>query len=81
MQVLEFDEPAALLSNPHSHFSKMIAAAANIEQGRKSSLFVTGTKVARPSRFHTSPDHSKNGGFDNFSFLPDVDHGVQSTSF
>jgi len=68
LQVVEFDEPATLLSNPNSQFSKMIEAAANIQD-----TAISPSVAPLMNNTSDSTTSTSNSCHDNPSFVADDD--------
>lgn len=67
-QVAEFDTPEKLLSNSDSHFSKMITAAASIQQHNNDD-------VKTPRHSTVASGQPRHGGHDNHAFVADDEEG------
>lgn len=67
-QVAEFDTPEKLLSNSDSHFSKMITAAASIQQHNNDD-------VKTPRHSTVASGQPQHGGHDNHAFVADDEEG------
>ena len=72
LQVAEFDEPAVLLSDPNSQFSKMIEAAASIQDTDKTSPPAIRSSASPPlKKTSDSPMSKSSSCHDNPSFIAD----------